>query len=124
MSIDPVMVDLVRDVLSWALFLIGGAAVVVGALGIVRFPDFYTRLHGVGVTDTAGAELMIFAMMLQAFSPEYESEGWLIFAKLVFIAIFLGFTSPVATHAVAHAAWMTGFRPMEGPDLRYDGDGK
>lgn len=116
-------IDMIRDILSWALFIIGGAGVVVGALGIVRFPDFYTRLHGAGVTDTAGAELMVFAMMLQAFSPEYENS-WLIFSKLVFIAIFLGLTSPVATHAIAHAAWMTGFRPMEGPDLRYDGDEK
>lgn len=109
--------DIIRDILSWGFFLIGGFAVVVGALGIVRFPDFYTRLHGAGVTDTAGAELMIIAMMLQA-------PSWLIAAKLFFIAVFLGLTSPVATHAIAHAAWMTGFRPMEGPDLRYEGDGR
>jgi multicomponent Na+:H+ antiporter subunit G len=106
---------LVRDILAWGLFLLGAAAVVVGALGIVRFPDFYTRLHGAGITDTAGAELMILAMMLQA-------PNWLVVAKLAFIGIFLGLTSPVATHAIAHAAWMVGFRPMEGPDLRYDGD--
>ena len=112
------MIDwgLVRDLLSWALFLTGGAAVVIGALGIVRFPDFFTRLHAAGVTDTAGAELIIFAMMLQA-------PSWLIVAKLGFIAVFLGLTSPVATHAIAHAAWMVGFKPMQGPDLRYDGDG-
>lgn len=116
MGLDPT-IDMIRDILSWGLFLVGGAGVVVGALGIVRFPDFYTRLHGAGITDTAGAELMIFAMMLQ-------SPNWLVFAKLAFIAIFLGLTSPVATHAIAHAAWMTGFRPMEGPDLRYEGDGK
>ena len=116
-------IDMIRDILSWGLFLIGAAAVVVGALGIVRFPDFYTRLHGAGVTDTAGAEIMILAMMLQAFSPDIDNS-WLIFSKLAFIAIFLGLTSPVATHAIAHAAWMTGFRPMEGSDLRYDGDGK
>ncbi len=119
------MIDwfLVRDVLSWGLMLVGGAAVVTGAIGIVRFPDFFTRLHAAGVTDTAGAELIVFAMMLQAFSPEY-GNSWLIFAKLAFIAVFLGLTSPVATHAIAHAAWMTGFKPMQGPELRYEGDGK
>ncbi|MEM8771800.1 MAG: monovalent cation/H(+) antiporter subunit G [Pseudomonadota bacterium] len=116
MGLDP-NIDLIRDILSWLLFLLGGFAVVVGALGIVRFPDFYTRLHGAGVTDTAGAELMVLAMMLQA-------PNWLVVAKLAFIAIFLGLTSPVATHAIAHAAWMVGFRPMEGPELRYKGDGK
>ena len=107
--------DLLRNILSWGLLLIGGAAIVTGALGIVRFPDFYTRMHAAGVTDTAGAELMIFAMMLQA-------PSWLIVAKLGFIAIFLGLTSPVATHAIAHAAWMTGFCPLEGPELKQRGD--
>ena len=109
--------DLFKDILSWIFILVGGGAVVIGALGIVRFPDFFSRLHGAGVTDTAGAELIVFAMMLQA-------DHWTVLAKLVFIAIFLGLTSPVATHAIAHAAWMTGFKPMQGPNLRYEGDGK
>ncbi len=57
---------LIRDLASWGLFLIGSAAVVTGAIGIVRFPEFYTRVHAAGVTDTGGAELIIVAMMLQA----------------------------------------------------------
>lgn len=104
--------ELLLDILSWVLFIIGGSGVVIGALGIVRFPDFYTRLHAAGVTDTAGAELIILGMALQATS-------WLVVAKLAFIAVFLGLTSPVATHAIAHAAWMVGFKPLEGPDLRH-----
>ncbi len=105
---------LVLDILSWALFLIGGFAVAAGALGLVRFPDFYTRLHAAGVTDTAGAELIVLGMLLQA-------PNWLVAVKLVFIGIFLGLTSPVATHAIAHAAHMVGFMPMLGPALRYGG---
>ena len=107
--------ELLRDLLSWALFLIGGFAVVTGALGMVRFPDFYTRLHAAGVTDTAGAELIVIAMMLQA-------PSWIVVAKLGFIAAFLFLTSPVATHAVAHAAWMVGFKPLSGANLSYEGD--
>jgi len=112
---NPDMVDwqLLRDAASWLLFLAGGAAVVTGALGLVRFPDFYTRLHAAGVTDTGGAELIILAMMLQA-------PNWLVAVKLGFIAVFLFLTSPVATHAIAHAAWMVGLKPMQGPDLRYE----
>ncbi len=111
------MIDwlLLRDIASWGLILLGSAAVVTGALGLVRFPDFYTRLHAAGVTDTAGAELIIFGMMLQ-------SPSWIVAAKLGFIAVFLGLTSPVATHAIAHAAWMVGFRPMLGADLHYGED--
>ena len=109
--------ELARDLLSWVLFLTGGGAVAIGALGLVRFPDFFTRLHAAGVTDTAGAELIVFAMMLQA-------PNWLVVSKLGFIAVFLALTSPVATHAIAHAAWRAGFKPMQGPNLRYEGDGK
>lgn len=108
---------LIKDVLSWGLFVTGGIAVAAGALGLVRFPDFYTRLHAAGVTDTGGAELMIIGMLLQA-------PDWLVASKLIFIGVFLFLTSPVATHAIAHAAWATGFKPMQGSDLRYDGDGK
>jgi multicomponent Na+:H+ antiporter subunit G len=109
--------DLIRDILSWALFLIGGAGVIAGALGIVRFPDFYTRLHASGITDTAGAELMLLAMILQA-------PSWLVVAKLLFVGFFLFMTSPVSTHAIAHAAWIVGLRPMLGSDLKREGDGQ
>lgn len=113
------MIDLyiIKDIVSWALMIAGGVAVVSGAIGLVRFPDFFSRIHAAGVTDTGGAELIIIGMLLQA-------PDWIVAAKLIFIGVFLFLTSPVATHAVAHAAWMTGFKPMQGPDLRYDGDGK
>ncbi len=113
------MIDLglARDILSWILFLAGGFAVATGALGLVRFPDFYTRLHAAGVTDTAGAELIVFAMMVQA-------PNWMVVAKLGFIGAFLILTSPLATHAIAHAAWMVGFKPLIGPSLRYEEEGE
>ncbi|MBL4618607.1 MAG: monovalent cation/H(+) antiporter subunit G [Marinicaulis sp.] len=110
-------IEFLRLLLSWGLFGLGGAMVVIGAIGLIRFPDFFTRLHAAGVTDTAGAELIILAMMLQ-------SPTWLHVVKLAFIGVFLFLTSPVATHAIAHAAWRTGFKPMQGPDLRYEGDDK
>ncbi|MEM8935354.1 MAG: monovalent cation/H(+) antiporter subunit G [Pseudomonadota bacterium] len=108
---------LILDVLSWIFILVGGGGVVVGALGLVRFPDFYTRLHAAGVTDTAGAELIIIGLI-------FQSPHWLVTVKLLLIGAFLGLTSPVATHAVAHAAWMVGFRPLTGEDLTYDTDGE
>lgn len=109
------IIEFLRDIVSWALFIIGGAGVVIGAIGIVRFPDFYTRLHAAGITDTAGAELILLGMIIQA-------PNWLVVAKLVFIGFFLFMTSPVSTHAIAHAAWVVGLRPMLGPDLKREGD--
>jgi len=105
---------LIRDVISWSLFLVGSAAIVIGAIGMVRFPDFYTRLHAAGVTDTAGAELILLAMAFQA------PPNWLVVAKLAFIGFFLFMTSPVATHAIAHAAWAVGLKPLTGPSLTYE----
>ena len=109
--------ELARDILSWACFIFGGLAVVSGALGIVRFPDFYTRLHAAGVTDTGGAEMILIGMLLQ-------SPSWIVAVKLFFIGTFLFFTSPVATHAIAHSAWMVGFKPLEGPELKYRENGE
>jgi len=67
-------------------------------------------MHAAGITDTAGAGLMILAMMIVA-------PNWQVVVKLAFIEAFLFFTSPVSTHAIAHAAWLVGQRPMLGPNL-------
>lgn len=98
------------DILSWILFVAGGALVVIGAVGVWRFPDFYTRLHAAGVTDTFGADLMLLAMALQA-------DNFLIVVKLFFIFAFLVLTSPVSTHSIAHAALVVGLKPVLGHDL-------
>ena len=107
--------DLLLDIVSWILFLVGGLAVIAGSVGIVRFPDFYARLHAAGVTDTAGAELMLLGMVLQA-------PSWIVVAKIVIIGFFLFFTSPVSTHAIAHAAWINGLKPLLGPELKREGE--
>lgn len=109
--------ELLRDILSWGCFLFGGLAVISGAIGMIRFPDFYTRVHAAGVTDTGGAEMILIGMLLQ-------SPSWIVAVKIAFIGVFLFFTSPVATHAVAHAAWMVGYKPLQGPELRRDGEGQ
>ena len=103
------MIALAQDIVSGALLLTGAAFVLIGTLGLLRLPDFYTRLHGAGITDTLGAELMLIGMMVQAgFS--------LVTVKLFLISLFVFFTSPTATHAVANAARVTGLRPALVPD--------
>jgi len=106
---------ILADVLSWVLILSGGGFMVAGAVGLVRFPDFYTRIHAAGVTDTAGADLILLGMALQA-------TTWIEVAKLLLILAFLFFTSPTSSHAIAHAAWRAGMNPMLGPDLERGDD--
>ena len=100
---------LILDIASGALLAAGSVFILIGTLGLIRLPDFYTRLHAAGITDTLGAELILIAMMLQAgFS--------LITVKLIMISLFIFFTSPTATHAVANAARTMGLRPVLVPD--------
>jgi multicomponent Na+:H+ antiporter subunit G len=101
--------ELILDIASGALLAAGSAFILIGTLGLVRLPDFYTRLHAAGITDTLGAELLLIAMMLQAGLS-------LITVKLILISLFVFFTSPTATHAVANAARTMGLRPALVPD--------
>ena len=103
---------LVVEVLSWALILSGSFFTVVGALGLVRMPEFYTRMHAASVTDTLGAGLLIAGMMLQA-------GATLVALKLLFILALLFFTSPVITHALAQAALHAGLEPKLAEDRRH-----
>lgn len=85
------------DLLSWTCLLAGGFFSIVGGIGIVRFPDLFTRFHAAGVTDTLAAGLILIGLMLQA--------GWsLVTIKLLLILAFGLLTSPTATHALAKAA--------------------
>lgn len=81
--------------------------VLAGTIGVLRLPDFYTRLHAAGMTDTLGAELILLALIFQC-------DGWQMILKLLLVAFFLLVTSPTATHAVAHAAYKAGLKPLLG----------
>jgi multicomponent Na+:H+ antiporter subunit G len=95
------------DVLSWLCFVAGGFFSVAGGVGIVRLPDFFSRLHGGGITDTLGAGLILIGLAFQA--------GWsLALAKILMILVFLWITSPTACHALAQAALSEGLRPLLG----------
>lgn len=92
------------DILSWILIVIGAGLSIVGAVGLLRFPDFYTRLHAAGIADTLGAWALMVGILLQA-------ESWLVAVKLILIVVFLFFTSPTATHALARAALASRLNP-------------
>ncbi len=95
------------DLLSWALLIGGSFFCVTGAIGLLRLPDFYARLHGAGIIDTLGAGLILIGLMLQAGLS-------LVTVKLLFVLFFILITSPTATHAIAHAAHVQGLEPVLG----------
>lgn len=95
---------MIIDILSWICLLSGGLLGIVGGIGIHRFPDFYSRQHAAGITDTLCAMLILLGLGLQA--------GMSLAAfKLALIFIFLFFTSPTASHALANAAMHGGLIP-------------
>lgn len=101
----------VLDVLSWAAIVSGGLLLIVGALGILRFPDVYARMHAAGIIDTLGTGLLLLGLAFQA--------GFtLVTVKLFLILAFIFFTSPTTTHALARAAMEDGVKPLTVDDAK------
>jgi len=95
--------------LCWALAIGGIFFVLVGALGLLRAPDVYTRIHAASVTDTGGASLMILCMCLYAGGIMHDP---MVVIKLILTYFFIMFTSPTASHAVAKTALMNELEPV------------
>ncbi len=95
---------LVLDIVSWLLILAGGFVGVTGALGLFRFPDFYTRMHAASMTDTLTAGLILVGLMLQATSV-------LAALKLALIFFIMAYTGPTAAHVLAKAARTVKLKP-------------
>lgn len=92
-------------ILSWICLLGGACFLLVGAIGVLRLPDFYTRLHAVSVSDTMGAGLVLAGLMLQGGLS-------MVTVKLVLIFYFMIFTGPTATHVLAEAALQAKLKPV------------
>lgn len=93
------------EMIGGVLIVIGAFFYLVGAIGIYRMPDVFTRMHAAGISDTAGAGMLIFGMMFLA--------GFtLVSVKLAIILGVIIFTSPMATHALAQAALHEGLEPV------------
>jgi len=92
------------EILSWICLSLGGLLGIIGGIGLHRFPDFYTRLHAAGTTDTLCAALFLLGLGFQAGLTLTSVKLFLIFA-------FIFLTSPTATHSLANAAMIGGLKP-------------
>lgn len=99
--------DLVRTPLGGFACIVGGLLCIVSAIGVLRFPDLYTRLHAASITDTSGAGLVLLGMALM-------SPHWLVLVKVGCIFGFLLLTSATASHSLANAAHTAGLQPKIG----------
>ena len=109
------MTGMLIDILSGLSIAAGVVALLTGSIGLIRLPDLYSRTHAVGMMDTAGVGFIILGLIIH--------EGFtLISVKLALVGIFLFFTSPIATHAVAQVAFRSGLKPVT--DKRDDEEGR
>jgi len=99
--------DLLLDIVSWICLVAGGLLLIIGAVGMLRFPDFFTRLHAASIIETFGALLIITGLLCQV-------ESALVSLKLIMIFILIAFTSPTAAHALAKTALHAKHKPMTG----------
>ena len=104
----------IADIASWLCICLGGFFLITGAIGIIRMPDMYTRMHAASVIDTTGAGFLLLGMMIQ-------SGFSLVTLKLLFILLIFFFISPVVSHALAQAALAADVEPQLTDDRRARG---
>lgn len=95
--------------LAYGFFILGLFFMFFGVLGIIRFPDVYTRLHPAGKAGTAGVLSIFIGLIIYS---GISSFSW----RIMLIALFMIITSPVASHAIARGAIESGLQPWKNND--------
>ena len=88
-------------IIGWILLLLGSAFCLVGTLGLMRLPNFYSRVHAAGIIDSLGAILILLGLMTQ-------TQDIFVIIKLLLILLFMMITGPTAVHALARTALLSG----------------
>lgn len=96
-----------------ALLVLGAIFCLLGSIGLVRMPDFYSRTHPASMIDTLGATLILAGLSLYTLSGAGDAATLI---RLVLIAAFIYLTSPTAAHALAKAAYARGVRVVAKQD--------
>ena len=102
-------------VISITLIVLGLLFFLGAVVGMVRFPDFYTRMHAAGKGDTLSSLLVVLGFALyQLDAGDWDRSHWLVALKLVGICAFIMITSPTSTHALMNAGYEDGCVPKIG----------
>jgi len=94
----------IRNALTIVLAAFGAFFFLVGTLGLLRLPDFYSRTHAATKCDTLGAGSILGAL---AIHTGLDASTW----KILALAGLVLLSSPTVGHALARAAYRTGLRP-------------
>ncbi len=101
------------SVLAIILIVIGVFFFTTATIGLLRFPDFYTRMHAAGKGDTLGALLVLAGLALYNLDHGFSVAAILVSIKILFIAVFIFIANPTATHAITKAGLDCSVKPWE-----------
>jgi multicomponent Na+:H+ antiporter subunit G len=87
------------------------------AVGLVRFPDFYTRMHAAGKGDTLSTMLMLAGFALVTMQ-DFSLTSFLIVLKILSVVLFIYLTSPTSSHALMRAAFEDDEMPLSEEDIK------
>ena len=88
------------QILGWILLLSGSIFCLIGAFGLMRLPDFFSRVHAASIVDSLGTILILLGLVTQ-------TQDILVIIKLILILLFLMLTGPTAVHALARTAMLS-----------------
>lgn len=95
-----------------SLFIIAGTFFFfTGVVGILRFPDFFSRMHATGKGDTLGIVFLLSGLALYNLDSGLSLANILVSIKLLFIGVFWFLANPTASHALLRAAFDSGLMP-------------
>jgi multicomponent Na+:H+ antiporter subunit G len=100
------------DIIVIVLSVIGLLFFFATTVGLLRFPDFYSRMHAAGKGDTLSSLLMLLALILYNFH-ELNLANLLLALKILLIVVFIFMASPTATHAIIDAGFESGVKPWQ-----------
>ncbi|WP_173931115.1 monovalent cation/H(+) antiporter subunit G [Chelativorans sp. Marseille-P2723] len=101
------MIEFLQDVIIGALMLVGSLFALVAAMGVLRLPDLYTRMHAASKAGTLGSGVLLLALALFA-------EDQAIIMRAIAAIVFLLLTAPISAHLLAKSAYGAGYRLWPG----------
>ena len=93
------------ELISYLFISIGSILILIGSIGLLRLPDVFSRIHAVGMIDTAGIGFIIFGLLIYT---GFSNSS----IKLIILGVILFFTSPISGHAVAISAKQNDVKPI------------
>ena len=106
LSLTGTTIEFILDILVIILLVVGTFFILSASIGVIRFPDVYTRLHA----STKAATLGISGILIGAFIFLYVEHG-MVSGKLILGALFVLLTAPVSAHMIGRAAHSSGVKP-------------